>query len=155
MKWLITTLSILAIFHLSTAGLQKKKKNDVPAPASSKWHYYDRFMSHDECVKMCPQKLVEEKREYDGTPDSYMCMHSVSKVWFAMGVSRAFNCYYKNNVVKAYKGMSFVENSKFYGFEDGAYYSQERCQEECKELCWNEIGTDYFYCVWTTDANYN
>jgi len=146
---------LLICASLISCGLLKKKRNETPAAVTSMWHYYDRFMSHEDCVKNCPVKLIEEKRDYDGTPDSYMCMFSVSKVWYAMGVSRAFNCYYKNTVGKAYPGMSYVENDKYFGFEDGAYYNQEKCQDECKETCWNEIDTNYYYCVWTSDANYN
>ena len=154
MKVLIFIASCLLI-AVSNAGLQKPKKNEIPAPVSSKWHYYGRFSDHNRCVKECPKKLISEKRDYDGTPESYICMYSVSKIWFSMGISKAFNCYYKNNVVKAYEGMEYKENEKYYGFEDGSFNTQEECQDVCKELCWNEIGTNYFYCVWITDHNYN
>ena len=149
-------LSILFLFILNSyAGLQKPKHNEVPAPVTMKWHYYDRFSDHETCVKECPKHLIDERRDYDGTPESYMCMYSVSKVWYAMGVSKAFNCYYKNNIVKAYNGMAYEENNKYYGYEDGAFYDQKLCQDRCKGTCWNEEKTNYFYCIWTTDRNYN
>ncbi len=151
MRILVLALTILLVY----GGLHKRKKSLTKAVKSASWHYYGRFFSQLDCVKQCPQKLIEERREYDGTPESYMCMFSVSKVWHTVGVSRAFNCYYKNNVVKAYPNMNYTENGKYYGFEDGAYHDLDKCLAECKEKCWNEIDTNYYYCVWTSDENYN
>ena len=151
MKWLFLAFIILTVY----CGLHKKKKSEVQAKKSGPWQFYERFLNHETCVRQCPAKLIAEEREYDGAPEGYMCMFSVSKVWYSMGVSRAFNCYYANKVIKSFRGMNYTENPNYYGFEDGAYYNLDRCLEDCKELCWNEIGTIYYYCVSKSDENYN
>ena len=155
MKWLFLTLTILMVY----GGLLKKRKAPQPAEITAvktgPWHSYAKFYDHNDCIKLCPEKLIDEKKEWDGSKESYMCMFSVSKVWYGMGVSRAFNCYYKQAAEKAHFNMTYEENPKYYGFEDGAYYSLDRCLSECKENCWYEFGTTYFYCVWTSDEHYN